>query len=187
MSLAWGSVYSDGWESVFHCGCSCVLCRSGGNRMHRVIQEERLTFWEAVVPVIMGKTMFMNMLLILNGYWVRPGWTNKYKSIVSGKLLTVNLIFIQHLSETITATVQHKCPKNPIVNVGALVCEDHVSLVWVDVFSYVGSSYPKFQWTIHLIYPPFFCKIHSLSIHTNKNQMEGGKSTEHQIQTAVSR
>ena len=40
----------------------------GENGIYRVIQEERLTLWEAIVLVIMRKTKFMDMCLILNGY-----------------------------------------------------------------------------------------------------------------------
>jgi len=53
MSLARGIVYSDGWQSVLHWNSSRLLCRSGENGMYRVIQEKILTFWEAVVLIIM--------------------------------------------------------------------------------------------------------------------------------------
>jgi hypothetical protein len=35
--------------------------------IYRVIQEERLVFWEVIVPVLMRKKVHMNMCLILNG------------------------------------------------------------------------------------------------------------------------
>jgi hypothetical protein len=35
---------------------------------YRVIQDERLIFWEMIVYVIVGKNVHMNMCLILDAY-----------------------------------------------------------------------------------------------------------------------
>jgi len=54
-----------------------------------------------------------------------------------------------------------------------LVCEDRVLFVWVGLHvSLCWQQHPYCERAICLVYPPFFCKLHSTSNPTNKNLTE---------------
>ena len=64
--------------------------------LYRVIQEERLIFWEVIVSVIVRKKVHINMRLIVAQIELFDSTAHTHNSAVNGankeKLLTLNLI-----------------------------------------------------------------------------------------------
>ena len=138
-----------------------------------------------------------------NSEWLLTGramWTCKYKSVVNCNKereinycwfnFNFNLMFKWQISSaemtdllqfTTNVRKSHRQPQCTL----QLVCEDGVLFVWgdLDVYLCQQQQHPKFGRAIRLLYPRFFCKLHSSSNPTNKNLTR----FDLEIQTALSR
>jgi len=83
--------------------------------IHTVSQEERSIFCEVIVPVILSKSVYMNMCPIPNGFRDRAIWMYNHKIVDKKEIVCVRAVYntsIYCSSDTVS-TVYNKCSKIP--------------------------------------------------------------------------
>jgi hypothetical protein len=154
-------------------------------KLYGMIQEDRSIFWEVTVSVIVRERIYMNLDLILNFYWDTAIWFCKWKSIVNDNKER-DITYCQFYSnfKLMSKWYIYYTEMTDLLQFAISVWKSHcqpqytsqlVLFIWVDVHvSLYGQHHSTCDWTICLVYLPFFCKLHFSSNPTNKNLTELG-------------